>query len=483
MPTRFSTSPRHFRRRARKQAVILVFAVFGTSVLAQSLLSPGTKPFITVDDPVIALEHVRVIDGTGAAPQEDQTIVIERGRIQAVGKAGQVSVPAGAHRMDLSNRTVMPGLVGMHEHLFYPSGMGVPLYIEAGMTFPRLYLASGVTTARTAGTLEPYTDFNIKKMIDEGKMPGPKMLITVGYLEGPGSFAPQMHELTGPDDARKFVEYWAGQGAHSFKAYMHITRAELEAALTAAHARGLKITGHLCSVGFREAAALGIDNLEHGLVVDSEFNRDKQPDICPAGGPPLADMDVAGPGIQQTIQELVKHKVAVTSTLAVFEPSPPLQPRFLDALSPSSALNFLSGRDRLPEQARNGSALRVKKELEFERAFVKAGGHLMAGCDPTGNGSALAGFGDQRNVELLVDGGFTPLEAIHIATLNGAEFLGLQDRIGSIAAGKQADLVVTEGNPAARIADIEKVSLVFKDGVGYDSAKLIQSVHGHVGLH
>ena len=265
---------------------------------------------------------------------------------------------------------------------------------------------------------------------------------------------------------------------------MHITRGELEAAITTAHARGLKVTGHLCSVGFREAAALGIDNLEHGLVVDSEFSPNKRPDVCPPGSAQeLAQLDMNGEAVQQTIHELVQHKVAVTSTLAVFEAAPPLQPRFLDALSPTAALLYLSGRDRLPEQAHKGSALRVKKELEFERAFVKAGGLLMAGCDPTGNGSALAGFGDQRNIELMVEGGFSAAEAIQIATLNGAKFLGLDDHIGSIAVGKQADLVVLNGNPAKQISDIEKVSMVFRDGVGYDPAKLLESVRGQVGLH
>jgi imidazolonepropionase-like amidohydrolase len=462
----------------------MAVALAATGLWAQSELTPGLKPFIAVDAPVIALEHVRILDGTGAPAREDQTIVIDHGRIQAVGVANEVQVPAGAHRMELADHTVIPGLVGMHEHLFYPSGGGVPLYIEHGLSFPRLYLAAGVTTARTAGTLEPYTDLNLKKMIDQGRMPGPKMLITVGYLEGHGSFAPQMAELDTPDDARRFVEYWAGLGAHSFKAYMHITRGELEAALTTAHARGLKLTGHLCSVGFREAAALGIDNLEHGLVVDSEFSPAKQPDVCPPGSAQeLAQLDVNGEAVQQTIRELVRHKVAVTSTLAVFEAAPPLQQRFLDALSPTAALLYLSGRDRLPEQARAGSALRIRKELEFERGFVKAGGLLMAGCDPTGNGSALAGFGDQRNIELLVEGGFTPAEAIQIATLNGAKFLGLDDHIGSIAVGKQADLVVLDGNPAKQISDVEKVRIVFRDGIGFDAAKLIESVRGQVGVH
>ncbi len=469
-----------------KLVFLLIAAVASSAAAhAQGQFTPGLKPFVAVDAPVVALEHVRVIDGTGAPPGEDQTIVIGHGRILATGRFGEVAVPEGTQRLDLSNRTVIPGLVGMHEHLFYPSGGGVPIYIEHAMSFPRLYLASGVTTARTAGTLEAYTDLNLKKMIDAGQMPGPKMHITAGYLEGKGSFAVQMPELTGPEDARRFVEYWASQGAESFKAYMHITRAELEAALTAAHSRGLKLTGHLCSVGFREAAALGIDNLEHGLVVDTEFLASKQPDVCPTGptGEDLAKLDIGSEPVQQTIRELVQHHVAVTSTLAVFEVAPPLAQRFIDALAPDALRNYLVSRDRLSDAVRKASALRVQKELEFERAFVNAGGLLVAGCDPTGNGSAVAGFGDQRNLELLASGGFTPVEAIRIATFNGARLLGLDDKLGSIAVGKQADIVVLDGNPASQIADVEKVHLVFKDGLGFDPEKLLASVRGQVGVH
>src|SRR5207245_3614564 len=119
-----------------------------------------------------------------------------------------------------------------------------------------------------------------------------------------------------------------------------------------------------------------------------------------------------------------------------------------------------------------------KKEMEFERAFVKAGGTLLAGLDPTGMGGIVAGFGDQRELELLVEAGFTPLEAIHIATYNGAQYLGEADKVGTIAPGKQADLVVVKGDPSQKIEDIENVETVFKDGVGYDSAKLLESVRG-----
>jgi imidazolonepropionase-like amidohydrolase len=175
--------------------------------LAQSVFTPGTAPVISENAPVLALEHIRVIDGTGAPELDDQTVILDHGKIHAVGPAASVAIPAGARRLDLANHTVIPGLIGMHEHVSYLSCNGVALYIEHGMSFPRLYLASGVTTARTVGTLEPCTDLNIKKMIDSGRMPGPKMLITVGYLEGPGSFAAQMPVIASAEEARRFVEY------------------------------------------------------------------------------------------------------------------------------------------------------------------------------------------------------------------------------------------------------------------------------------
>jgi len=287
-----------------------------------------------------------------------------------------------------------------------------------------------------------------------------------------------MHELTGPDDARKTVEYWADEGATSFKAYMHITRAELSAVVEAAHARGIKVTGHLCSIGFREAAALGIDDLEHGLEVDTEFDPGKSPDVCPAQAQTaktLAALDVESQPVQDAIRDLVAHHVAVTSTLPVFEtlvgPRPPLESRVLDSLAPESRSDYLATRARLSgfDAASSPEAVVLKKEMQFEHDFAKAGGLLLAGLDPTGYGGVLPGFGDQREVELPVEAGFKPLEAIQIATVNGARFLGELDQIGTIATGKSADLAVIHGNPAADINDIEKVEIVFKDGVGYDS--------------
>ena len=462
---------------------------------AAPTLSPAVKAFVSEDSPVFALTHVKVIDGTGGAPLEDQTVVVDHGRILAMGPAATTPAPAGAKVIERRGYTVIPGLVGMHDHLVYPidfaSARGpdaLPLYGEMGFSFPRLYLACGVTSLRTTGSLDPYTDLELKNWIDEGRLPGPKMHITGPYLEGAGAYTPQMHELSGPDDARRMVDYWADEGVTSFKAYMHITRAELSAAIKAAHKHGLKITGHLCSIGFREAAALGIDDLEHGLLVDTEFVPGKQPDVCPsqkAASESLVKLDLASAPAQEMIRDLVQHHVAVTSTLPVFETFLPkqshLDERVLDVLAPEARLDYLTSRTRTEQRTGSSFPEEYKKELQFEHDFVKAGGLLLAGEDPTGYGGVLAGFGDQREVELLVDAGFTPVEAIHIASANGAEFLGESDHLGTLAPGKQADMVLIHGDPASKIADIEKVEVVFKDGVSYDSAKLIESVRGVVG--
>jgi imidazolonepropionase-like amidohydrolase len=375
-------------------------------------------------------------------------------------------------------------------------GGSPPMYSNMGTSFPRLYLANGVTTIRTTGSVVPFTDLEIKKLIDAGRMIGPKMHITAPYLEGRGSFTPVMHELTGPDDARRMVNFWADEGATSFKVYMNITRDELRAVVEEAHKRGLKVTGHLCSIGYREAAEIGIDNLEHGLLADSEFVADKQPDKCPgaAVSASLRQLDLNSDAARQTIKALVAKNVALTSTLPVFEAGAPLSssqsgigaaaavlnPRVLNAMNTDARARYLAARARIASDS--PTAALVRKSMDFERAFVAAGGLLIAGLDPTGNGGVVAGFGDLREVELLVEAGFTPVEAIKIASFNGARFLGEEARIGSIAPGKQADLMVVRGNPAANISEIEKVEIVFKDGIGYDSEKLIQSVQGLVGI-
>ena len=458
------------------------------ALLAQQ---PGSavSQFVTVSDSVVALTNVRVIDGTGAPARDGQTIVLKGGTIQSAGDAASAKIPAGARTMDLAGRTVMPGYVMLHEHLFYPSGGGA-IYNEQGYSFPRLYLAGGVTTMRTAGNMAGYADLNIRKAIDAGTMLGPAIDVTAPYLEGPGLPIPQVKALRDAADARKMVNYWADEGATSFKTYMHITRAELGAVTQEAHKRGLKVTGHLCSVTFREAASLGIDDLEHGFVVASDFVPDKKPDECPAGNAvqrSIATLDANGAGARDLIAELVRRRVAITSTLTIFETFVASQPsapaKALDALLPEARRQYEQTRAALAKATDTTWAVLLRKEMQLEKMFADAGGLLVVGTDPTGYGGVVAGYSNQRALELLVQGGFTPLDAVKIATLNGAKYLGRDAKIGTVAAGKQADLIVVRGNPSQRIEDVENVEIVFKRGVGYDSPKIFDSVKGQVGLH
>ncbi|MFL6762863.1 MAG: amidohydrolase family protein, partial [Sphingomicrobium sp.] len=317
--------------------------------------------------------------------------------------------------------------------------------------------------------------------------------VTGPYLEGPNSPFIQMHQITSPDDARRTVAFWADQGVTSFKAYMNITRAELKAAIDEAHRRHLKVTGHLCSVTYPEAAALGIDDLEHGFFVNTQLDPGKKPDKCSetTGTPTLVTMKPGSAQANALIKLLVDRHVAITSTLPVFEQSvalhAPLNSKAMAVLTPQARESYLYLRNRTAQRGSTPQAQQFaeafRNDLGLERQFVAAGGLLLAGPDPTGNGGVIPGFGDLRELELLVEAGFTPVEAIRIATLNGATYLGLADRIGSIAMGKNADLVIVKGNPASNIADAENVIAVFKDGVGYDSAKLLDSVKERYGQY
>ena len=448
-------------------------------------ISAATRTYVAIDTPVVALTHARVIDGTGARPREDQTVVIRDGRITQLGASPSVAIPAGAQILDLTGKSVMPGLVMVHEHLFYPTGPGV--YANLAESFTRLYLAGGVTSMRTGGNLNGYGDFGIKRDIDAGLKPGPWIDATAPYLEGAGLGLDQVHELTGPDDARRMVNFWADAGATSFKAYTHITRAELGAAIAEAHKRGLKVTGHLCSVTYSEAAALGIDNLEHGFFVPTDFIPTKKADECPgqgAGQRAFEALDPNGETIRSLVADLVRHRVALTSTLTVFEtftPGRPIPPG-LDVLDPQLRAQFEQRKAVIDTSSASLYPSLFAKARSLEVAFVRAGGTLLAGTDPTGYGGVIPGYSNQRELELLVEGGFSALEAIRIGTLNGATYLGRSNRAGSIAVGKDADLIVIDGDPSARISDVRNVQIVFKQGIGYDPAKLIASVRGKVGL-
>nr|WP_199039407.1 amidohydrolase family protein [Dyella sp. ASV24] len=449
---------------------------------------PADKDFIAYDQPLIAFIHANVIDGTGAKIMRDQTLVIDKGRVTALGKSSKIKAPQDAKVIDAQGKTLMPGFVMVHEHMFYPAG-GVE-YNEMSYSFPRLYLAGGTTTMRTAGSMMPYADINVRDAINAGKVIGPDMDVTGPYLNGPGLPIPAVHVLSGPDDAERTVNYWADEGVTSYKAYMQITREELKRVIDTAHTRKAKVTAHLCSVTYREAVDMGIDNLEHGFFVSSDFVKDKQPDQCPKGpavSDSLAAVEAKSAEVKSLMRDMIDHRVALTSTLTVFETFVPGRPKApqgaLDLMLPEVRAQYEASWNKVQSSKGRMTPETYLKLARMEKQYADAGGLLLAGTDPTGYGGVVPGYSSKREIELLVEAGFTFEHAVKVATYNGAKYLGREADVGTLAVGKRADLVVIDGDPSKTTTDIEHMPYVFKNGVGYDTQKIFDATHDTVGLH
>ena len=445
-------------------------------------LTAWARSFLAVDTPFIALTHVTLIDGTGAPARHDQTILLRDGRIQRVGASGTVSIPAAAKVLDLAGYTVIPGLVGLHEHT-YLGGIGhtAPM-LQSAM----LYLAAGVTTAMTAGSMLPYNELNMKRLVDRGELPGPRLYITGPYLTGVRNEPGPFRIIESQEDASRVVNYWADEGATWFK-ILSGPVAVVRAVVSAAHTRGLKVTAHLCAVTFSEGARLGIDALQHGFITNSEYVPGKQPDVCPSTNQKAqADVDPASPEVRESIRRIVAAGASVVSTLGVYE-SFSLDRARLDTaelamLAPELRREVEETHAGLAQSSFIVPDRLLTRMMQWERLFVAAGGLLGAGADPWGTGY-MPGYGDLRNYEMLIEAGFTPPAVVQIMTLNGARILGEQKRIGSIEPGKAADMVVIRGNLSADANAIRNVSIVFRDGYGFDPAKLRNEVRGKLGAH
>ena len=480
--------------------MMLVAALAGIVALAPavaiaqraSAFDARVRQFVVHDAPRIRIDNVRLIDGTGAPAQSGQSLLVENGKIVRIGSASALANESADTVIDGRGRSVMPGLVMLHEHLLFldaTSTTDAVAYLSEPLSSPKAYLAYGATTIRTGGTFNGSDDLRVARRIRDGQIAGPEILVTAPFIEGDGSFAFQMTPITDPARARRVVDFWADEGVTSYKIYMNVSRAVLAAAVEEAHARGLKVTGHLCSITFREAAELGIDQLEHGVIVATDFVADKKPDQCPAPGVANSALLALAPDAKEMaelIATLVAHKVVVTSTLAVFAAGvvdwfpATADLAMLNDKSQFWALRTLAMRYRAPEQRARAEKL-VEAEMRFERAFVAAGGTLVAGTDPTGWGGTLPGPGNHAALRLLAAAGFTPLEVIRIATSEGARTQGIGERVGTLRAGMQADLLLVNGNPDEDIAEIGKLDLVFKNGIAYDPARLRDSVRGKIG--
>ena len=463
--------------------LFFAFLFAATPVLAQQ--PPPGGP-VRYNQPVIAITHVAIVDGTGAPAARDMTIVIREGRIAELGPARRIRVPAGATLIDGTGKTLLPGFVFVHEHMFYPVGGGH--FSPMLASFPPLYVAGGVTTARTGGSVAPQADLSLRDAIAAGRVIGPDLDVTGPYIEGTGLGIMELHAAANADAVERLVNYWADTGVTSFKAYMMLNRAGLRRAIETAHRRGLKVTGHLCAVTYREAAEMGIDNLEHGFAAMTDFVAGRQPDVCPLQqtGNLLANVDPDSPQVRALIAFLVARRVAITSTLVVFEDMVPGRRRLGEAeraVLNADALRAYDTVHRLIDAAPPGlmGAADLAKGMRLERLFVEAGGLLIAGTDPTGAGGAVPGFASIRQIQLLVEAGFSFEQAVRVGTLNGARYLGRERDIGSLEPGKRADLILVDGDPVRDPAALARIETVFKAGVGYDRATLLAAARGLIG--
>ncbi|MGC6431499.1 MAG: amidohydrolase family protein [Jejuia sp.] len=471
----------------KNKIILFLFTVTTYTIYAQNF-SERVKSFISVDTTLVAVKNVSLIDGTGKPLRKNQTIIINNDKIETVGDTKSIIIPKNALIIDGNNKTVIPGLVMMHEHLFYTKFFEDWFSVgQMSFTFPRLYLAGGVTTMRTAGSIQPQSDLNVKQWILEGKMTGPKMDVTSPFIEREGPPIAELGFIKSSKEVSEIVNFWANRGVTSFKLYNNITKEDLKVCLEEAHQRGFKVTGHLCSVTYEEASNLGIDNLEHGFMASTDFDLDKEEDLCDPfnARTSLTTEPVDSEKVNRLIDILIKNGTTITTTPNVFEPwtNRELIPGGGESAVTPEVLKDVKGiYDRLTNRDSLHLA-RFNKNLVWLKRFYDKGGKLMAGTDPTGAGRTVAGYANQRTIEILVESGFPLEDVIKICTLNGAIYLKQQETIGTVEKGKIADLILINGDLEADIKNVRNMEIVFKDGIGFNSKKLFESVKGKVGLN
>lgn len=431
------------------------------------------QAFPVAEGQFIALVNGRVIDGTGAPARLDWTVLIQGTRILAAGT--DVEIPDGTHVVDLAGWTLLPGMFDMHGHLFAYNGHN--LNFESS-TYPRLYLAGGVTTIFTAGELDPEGAIALRESIDNGQAVGPQILTAGPYFSG-GNAASWMLKAGNPEDMLALYSRWSAR-IDGVKFYTHIPEDQFKVVLDAAHADGLIVTGHLESISGMRAIELGIDGIEHGLFAMSEF--------FPKGASlgtqycAISKLDVTSAPVVGIVDALVQHGTYLDPTIVVFQPElPDFEPlvkdweKYLD----ESVRNSIRREIRSMVQ---GECLQIalEKQAQFVKAVHDRGGLIVTGTDPV-IPILLPGYSVHRELENLVAAGLSPLEAIQAATLNAATATRLDSQKGSIAAGKIADLVVVDGNPDTDITAIGNTVMVFKNGVPYLPELLRKSVEGLIG--
>jgi hypothetical protein len=441
-------------------------------VLADSLLA-----YVKYDTDLMVFTNATLVDGTGTSIKTGQSILIENGIFKAIGKNSLVNIPKDAKVIDLKGKTVIPGIVGMHNHLH------IPRFPFVGDVASKLYLASGVTTIQSCGAASPERELELSTQIAKGQQIGPDIIPSAPFITGEGG-NPNMIIPRNEQHLRDTIQYWMNKDVKWFKVYRNTKPEDLKVIIDEVHKNKGKVRGHLCSITFEEATKLGIDGIEHGLNSTSDFRTNKESGICNGGREYMDELIINSPEVKNLQQLMIDHEVFLTSTLSIFEASIPnrayADERSIKIMSLYLKEQYEERRNNFDNQLTDSTRnKRLKRIMEFEYQYYKMGGLLCSGVDA---GRHVApGFGDQRNYELLIEAGFTTAEAIQIMTSNGAKALGRTD-IGSIEIGKRADFVILNGDLDKEDATIEKVETVFKNGIGYNPELILKETIGQFGL-
>lgn len=444
--------------------------------------SKTLKSFIVADQPVILVKNARLLDGVHWRPLGHQDMLVRNGRIAAIG--GNIAPPAGAKVIDASGKTLMPGLVMLHEHLMVEAPVGNRSVFYSNPYVPQVMLAYGTTSARTAGSVDMEGDLALKRQIDAGRVPGPDLDVSV-YIEGPKDPIATLPALADAAAARREVAYWADRGATSIKLFFDATPEVAAGAIAEARSRNMDIAGHLCATHAATAAKLGLETLEHGVLASYDLVPGADEKSCPklerqvAMLKQMATLDPNGPEVGALFKTLLDHKVAITATLAVRDGylCSPITP------PPARELALLLHPDNIPAQAPCFPGLDAaieKRGIAFQAAtavrYHRMGGTVLVGTDIW----LVQGAGGPKEMETLVAAGLTPMDVLKAATIDGARAIHRGENVGSLEVGKRADFLLIDGKPDENISDIRKLSAVFKDGVGYDPQKLYEDAKGKI---
>lgn len=427
--------------------------------------------YISYNSKIIALTNAKVYDGNGNTAKENQTVIIVDGYFHSIDKTSNIDIPKEATLINLKGKTVIPGIVGVHNHLH------IPRFPFIGNEASKLYLASGVTTIQTCGSASPEKEIELAEKIKNGQAIGPDIFTSGPYFTGKGG-NPNMIIPKNEKQIKDTIRYYTEKGVKWFKVYRNTDPNDLKTIIQEAHARNARVTGHLCSITFEQATELGIDGIEHGFHSMSDFRENKTDGECNGSRDYLKTLDVKNKEVQRLQQLIIDENVFMTSTLAIYESGMPnrafADERSLEMMSPFLISQYQERRKNFDELEKGYETKEqiFKKTMQFEYQFYRMGGNLTAGVDPGRH--VLPGFGDQRNFELLKEAGFSTEEALKVMTSNGAKALS-DPEIGSIEIGKKANFVIIEGNIGDSIRNVETV---FKNGYGYDPDRILEELKG-----